>query len=148
MSKRDLVAEIVATHRHGSLHEGLSCRENAPLRARAAALADGGGRNAAHGSNPKNADKTLSEMLISGADGDASVGTKLGADFAQAALDGGGYVAYQWAGAQKVSYVVGVRRFGQHYYVGVGVRLALGGALQPTRVEHGPTLSSPCVPTS
>lgn len=100
--------------------------------------AAGGGRNAAHGSNPKNADKTLSEMLISGADGDASVGTKLGADFAQAALDGGGYVAYQWAGAQKVSYVVGVRRFGQHYYVGVGVRLALGGPLQPTRVEHAP----------
>jgi hypothetical protein len=82
--------------------------------------AAGGGRNAAHGSNPLNANKTLSEMLITGADGDASVGTALGGDFANAALDGGGYVAYKWKGGQKVSYVVGLRRFGQHYYVGVG----------------------------
>ena len=53
-------------------------------------------------------------------------GTALGRSFAHSALQGGGYVTYNWAvtendpASEKISFVIGVRRFGVSYYVGVG----------------------------
>ena len=52
-------------------------------------------------------------------------GTALGTSFANAALQGGGFVTYNWIGSvtpteEKISFVVGVRRFGVYYYLGVG----------------------------
>ena len=82
----------------------------------------GGGTNVAHGANAAHPGRNVSTMLIAAADGDASVGQALGASFAEAALEGGGYVSYIWSGATKISLVVGVRRFGQHYYLGTGTQ--------------------------
>ena len=84
--------------------------------------AGGGGTCVAHGANAAFVGKTLSEMVVQTNVGDAAVGKNLGQSFAEAALDGGGYVSYLWGDAQtlKISFVVGIVRFGVVYYLGVG----------------------------
>ena len=80
----------------------------------------GGGTCLAHGSASANVDRTIADIIAGAGDGDLTVGLNLGISFSEAALEGGGYVAYTWRGVRKVSLIVGLRRFGVTYYLGVG----------------------------
>ena len=69
----------------------------------------------------------------------AAVPNKLGPPDAAAGAGGGGYTAYWWnnfAGEEmylKVSFTVGVRRFGTSYYIGCGYTHESDAIVAPTR---------------
>ena len=81
----------------------------------------------AHGANPTLVGRTLPD-IIAGVPRLAALPSlaTLNAEFVDAATVGGGWVGYNWTNSidqppyLKIAYIVGVRRFGVAYYIGVG----------------------------
>ena len=102
----------------------------------------------AHGANPGFVGQTL-PAIISGAAAltDLVNGSELNAWFVAAAEDGGGWVGYHWRNSLgetpylKTAFIVGLRRFGVSYYVGVGYNhqqapLARGPHCSPCKQDY------------
>ena len=81
----------------------------------------------AHGANPTNVGRRLPD-IIAGVPRLANLAglANLNGEFVSAASQGGGWVGYNWTNSAtepsylKIAYIVGVRRFGTAYYIGVG----------------------------